>query len=116
VRRPDEGLLAGLWCLPLVAIGEGREADDVDDEAIAAAIVGRVRIGKVSGEPVGHVFTHRVWQMHPVIVRAAKRVALRDVDDASMAWLAPGERPVGGLPTVTRKLLQRIGHAGASSR
>jgi len=110
VRRPDEGLLAGLWCLPLVAIGEGREPDDVDDEAIAGAIDGRVRIGRCDGEAVMHVFTHRVWEMHPVIVRATQVIALREAMQGDLAWLLPGERPPGGLPSVTRKLLQRIGH------
>jgi A/G-specific adenine glycosylase len=110
VRRPDEGLLAGLWCLPLVAIPDGCDPDDVDDDVIAAAIDGRVKIGKSPAEAVGHVFTHRVWEMHAVLVRASKRVSLTGVADASLAWLCPGERPVGGLPTVARKLLARIGH------
>ncbi|HET6585114.1 MAG TPA: A/G-specific adenine glycosylase, partial [Nannocystaceae bacterium] len=100
VRRPDEGLLASLWCLPLVAIPDGREPDDVDDDAIAGAIVGRVKIGKSTGEPVSHTFTHRVWEMHPLLVRADAAVTLRDA--STIAWLAPGERPTGGLPTLTR--------------
>ena len=26
------------------------------------------------------------------------------------AWIAPGERPLGGIPTVTEKLLERLGY------
>jgi A/G-specific adenine glycosylase len=116
VRRPDEGLLAGLWCLPLVAIGDGREPDDVDDDAIAAAIDGHVRIGKPGADPVVHVFTHRVWEMHPLVVRTTSAVRLVDTADERIAWLSPGERPNGGLPTATRKLLERIGHPCSTSR
>jgi len=108
VRRPDEGLLAGLWCLPLVAIEDGRA--DVDANSIAAAIDGSVRIERGTGDPVVHTFTHRVWEMHPLILRADAAVLPRGIEPEHVAWLAPGQRPEGGLPTVTRKLLVRIGH------
>lgn len=110
VRREDEGLLAGLWCLPLVEIPDGGDPRTVDAAAIAAVIEGTVRVGGNTGDPVVHTFTHRVWEMHPVIVTAEAPVALRGIEASRIDWLAPRQKPVGGLPTLTRKLLARIGH------
>jgi adenine-specific DNA glycosylase len=48
-----------------------------------------------------HVFTHRRWEIRVVVAKSSRR----DTTIASHAWLEPGERPPGGLPTLTRKLL-----------
>ena len=88
-RRPDAGLLAGMWCLPLL------ERPPAPPEA--------------PHDPIKHVFTHRVWMLWPL------RADLDLADNAGTptgecAWIGPGERPVGGIPTVTERLLERLGY------
>ncbi len=59
-RRPETGLLAGMWSFPILE-AEGGEVDP------AAAAAGRgIRLGSVRAlEPFRHVFTHRVWEVQP---------------------------------------------------
>ena len=57
-RRPDKGLLAGLWGFPIL--------ENTDDEKALRAML-QTRFQSISpGETIGnavHVFTHKTWQM-----------------------------------------------------
>ncbi|HEY0139032.1 MAG TPA: A/G-specific adenine glycosylase [Nannocystis sp.] len=118
VRRPAEGLLAGMWTLPLLdrpaAAPEAPHGSLFDRARPTPAAIRKLTGLRVSKPealrvPVKHVFTHRVWILWPV--RAAV-----DLSDGSgsppdeHAWIAPGERPVGGIPTITEKLLEPLGY------
>jgi A/G-specific adenine glycosylase len=111
-RRPDEGLLAGLWCLPLFAREPG--ADLVEDrEALAAAASERLGVPLVLADaPAGtveHVFSHRIWQLVVWPARAQRAVRIRRRSDGmTLAWSSADARPQGGVPTLTRKLLATI--------
>lgn len=103
VRRPEEGLLAGLWCLPLIA----RDALVAPTaEALATLLGVPVVRATAAPESVKHVFTHRVWQLQPVTVVVRRRP--RALPGVETAWLQPGDRPDGGVPTVTNKLLAAL--------
>src|SRR5690606_10529766 len=90
VRRPEDGLLGGMWSFP----GEvAREGESVED---AAARAGRAASGLRTvrrGRPVGsvvHVFSHRREVYHVFVfavpVAGAEGAAQRG------AWVAPEER------------------------
>ncbi len=112
-RRPDEGLLAGLWCLPLFARAPELPAAD-QREALAAsarAELGvRVELGDAPLEPVKHVFSHRIWHIVPWPARARRssKPGAR-ADGRSFAWVERDAEPEGGVPTLTRKLLRALG-------
>src|SRR5690606_27856901 len=78
VRRPDEGLLADLWCLPLVPApgGDRTRGEDQGGEAPADAArrspLPAVRWDEAPLPPVRHVFTHRIWELHPLVGRASR--------------------------------------------
>ena len=58
VRRPDEGLLAGLWGFP--AFENARSEADVREALAETGVV----VGRGERLPEAeHVFTHRVWKM-----------------------------------------------------
>ncbi len=87
-RRPERGVWAGLYCLPVFASREELlallpAAQAVDD-----------------GEPFVHVLTHKDLHLHPVRVSLAQGPAPGDWFDAS-AW------PALGLPAPVRRLLER---------
>jgi len=68
-RRPEGGLLAGMWSLPLLELGSepGSGADAMAaGEGLAASILGVRPTGGDVGSPVRHVFTHRKVTYHPV--------------------------------------------------
>jgi len=100
VRREDTGLLARMWCLPLLPRSESDEAPErAAITTVTGAKLGALRSAET---PVVHVFTHRRWEVRVVVAKASRRVTSTTL---SHAWLEPGARPPGGLPTLTRKLL-----------
>ncbi|MEM9454690.1 MAG: A/G-specific adenine glycosylase [Myxococcota bacterium] len=119
VRRPAEGLLADLWCLPLVsapgdvaALGRGLDRGldrGLNREAVEAGFNVSVRWAEAPLPVVRHVFTHRIWQIHPLVGRAARKPAWTQAPVERQCFIAPGQRPPGGMPRVTEKLLERIG-------
>jgi len=58
---------------------------------------------------VRHVFTHRIWDLHPLLGQASQEPRWRDAPADRQCLVAPGEPPPGGLPRVTEKLLERLG-------
>lgn len=106
-RRPDAGLLAGMWCLPLIERGEARGG--APPKAVEAATGVAVRSARAFAEPVRHVFTHRVWVLWPCRVEAVRDDLPQETGERRL-WIAAGERPLGGIPRVTEKLLERIGY------
>lgn len=101
VRRPPTGLLAGLWCLPLIP----RVAELPDPEALAA-LVGSHQPTQVL-PAFRHVFTHRIWDVVPMRFDLPRRPQLPP-EHGDASWLPLGETPVGGLPSITAKLLKRM--------
>lgn len=111
VQRPAEGLLADLWCLPLVeASSDGHARDRTAMEANLAA---PVRWAEAPLPTVRHVFTHRIWELHPLVGQASRTPQWRHAPADRQCLVAPGEAPPGGLPRVTEKLLERVGWQAA---
>lgn len=109
-QRAAEGLLAGMWCLPLIA---RTAAERAGASATAIAAATGVRVGPVEtlAEPIKHVFTHRVWMLWPCRVEAVSNDMSKETcDPRAQIWIAAGERPLGGIPRVTEKLLERLGY------
>ncbi len=101
VKRPATGLLASMWCLPLVVDEDGpTELGTVFDDPDAMDDWSRIAAVK-------HVFTHRIWEMSVCRAQLARRPSVRL--DAETAWISPGQRPAGGIPSVTEKLLAASG-------
>lgn len=107
-RRPESGLLAGLWCLPLFERGDGVGVGEREWLEVAASerLGVAVRLEAEPGGTVKHVFTHRVWHVGVWGARSGKAVK---VDGRGLAWLDGDSEPEGGVPTLTRKLLRALG-------
>jgi len=103
VQRPDEGLLASMWCLPLVP----REQLVTPTAEHLTELLGvPVSRAAATPDPVRHVFTHRVWEMQPVAVTVTRKP--KGLPGGDAGWFAPGVRPEGGIPAVTEKLLAAL--------
>ncbi len=114
VRRPPEGLLADLWCLPLVP-AEGNAAA-LDRTAVERAFATPIRWAERPLPEVRHVFTHRIWDLHPLQGKARRTPQWPEAPADRQCMLAPGEAPPGGLPRVTEKLLERLGWRAPGAR
>lgn len=105
VRRPDTGLLARMWCLPLVPM----HGDTAPDPAALREAIGTELFVEAARPVVTHVFTHRAWELVPLRCRVEAEPRLPGLAADAQAWIAPGERPPGGVPTLLRKLLRPLG-------
>ncbi|MBI5716129.1 MAG: A/G-specific adenine glycosylase [Burkholderiales bacterium] len=105
VQRPQSGVWAGLWCLPLLD----------DDEALAACTQGWPGAGAPL-PPLAHALTHFDWTLRPVLWRwPARRKApaqdeLRALGEGR--WFSPGEALATGLPAPVRRLFEAATEPG----
>lgn len=106
VRRPPQGLLADLWCLPLVPASASMQPEPGGP---ASGLSPAPRWAEAPLPMVRHVFTHRIWELHPLMGRAGRQPRWPGLEDDRQCLLAPGQAPPGGLPRVTEKLLARAG-------
>jgi len=119
-RRPATGLLADMWCLPLIerppAPPEAPHGSLFDKTRVTPAAIKKVtglRVTRIDplAEPIKHIFTHRVWLLWPCRADLSEESGTTTpTADPHSAWIAPGERPHGGIPTVTERLLERLGY------
>jgi len=87
-RRPDEGLLSGLWEFP------GFEAGEEDPlAALGLQDVPRVDIGQGR-----HVFSHRIWQMQGYRLDLKEAIPVSD----PYRWVALAELSAVAIPTAFR--------------
>jgi A/G-specific adenine glycosylase len=108
IQRPQTGVWAGLFCLPVF--------DSL--EALQAAVPVSLRSQLVDGPVFKHVLTHKDLHLHPVrllLPRAQPMHALsKDADVgesqarvpvATAVWVSASDWPSLGLPAPVRKLL-----------
>lgn len=99
VRRPDRGLLAGLWCFPAAELHRNDDA-----EASALALARRI-VGDALREPacplgtLTHTFTHRreVYRVFRVGTHERRRVP-------NGKWLTQAELNEHAIPAAQRKI------------
>ncbi len=100
VRRPQEGLLADLWGLPIYPLEmmgdeEGLRARIREDLGIAIGPLRFVRQEK-------HIFTHRLWQMHRYDGAGDEE---ERVEDPEIKWVSESDLGEIALPTAFKKVL-----------
>lgn len=94
-KRPDKGLLAGLWELPWVPGTLSPE-----EAAAQAARWGLSPRDVLAQRDKTHVFTHRVWAMRGFDLTC-------DVPDPAFVWTTREElRKEYSLPTAFRQFLE----------
>lgn len=108
VRRPESGLMAGLWELPGGPIEAGHEAKDQVASVLAAAVgleVDRIEsVGRVE-----HLFTHRRLTLDVFRCRAAPGSRVRRKDFVAHRWVRPEALLDLAHAGPTRKALTLLG-------
>ena len=88
-KRPERGIWAGLYCLPVF-----------ESEAALRAVVPAPAVLE-DRPPFVHVLTHKDLHLHPVVARLGEQVPA-----AAGAWFETSQWSGLGLPAPVRKLLQ----------
>ncbi len=111
VRRPPEGLLAGMWEFPSLEFGSRAEAsgEDVAFRRLLAAF----DLGdpdRAPLPPVAHAFTHLRATYRPFLVRASDSGSVRGAGrPESGVWVRVDELTERPLSAAQRKIARRLG-------
>jgi A/G-specific adenine glycosylase len=109
-RRPEDGLLGGLWELPSVELAPRERPAPAATRLAAALGLGRLRVVHV-GE-AEHQFTHRHWTTD--VFRAEPAEGARPaLAGRETRWAHARDLESLGVPTASRKVLQAAGVLGA---
>lgn len=101
VKRPEEGLLANLWGVPLLSY-EQWEALGLED------------LRHENLEDVTHIFTHKRWIMTPVVMPWSQKleVTLKEVinlqDEEGIGFFTMNEQKDLPIATAFKKILKQI--------
>lgn len=93
-QRPQEGVWAGLYCLPVF--------DSFD--ALQQAVPAKLRTDLAEGMMFKHVLTHKDFHVHPVSLVLSRAVNLEKTIGKGR-WVAAVDWPALGLPAPVRQLL-----------
>jgi A/G-specific adenine glycosylase len=96
MQRPQTGVWAGLYCLPVFE----------SFEALLAALPAKYRTQLQEGAVFKHVLTHKDLHLHPVELTLPSPVKLGAAIGEGQ-WVANTDWPALGLPAPIRKLLTR---------
>lgn len=100
VRRPDDGMLAGLREFPAVEKGDGEAAEPA--AARAAEGVG-VAVDEGTGlDPVRHVYSHLKATYHPVVFRVAES------GSGELEWMSRESLEHEALPRAQRRIADEL--------
>ncbi len=101
-RRPEEGLLAGLWELPSIDLPNGRVEGDEALDALAREFClahGLAPAESVAAPDARHIFTHLVWHMQARYVNVEKTKEA----DPTLRFVSPdGLKTAYALPSAFR--------------
>lgn len=110
-RRPEGGLLGGLWELPAVELA-ARERPEAGAARLARSLgLGRVELARLG--QAEHQFTHRRWTTHVFRAPPTPGAAL---DGQETRWVRTDELAGLGLPTASRRVLEAAGVVSAAAR
>jgi A/G-specific adenine glycosylase len=96
MQRPQTGVWAGLYCLPVFE----------SFEALLAALPAKYRTQLQEGAVFKHVLTHKDLHLHPVELTLPSPVKLGAAIGEGQ-WVANTDWPALGLPAPIRKLITR---------
>lgn len=119
VRRPPEGLLAGLWELPGGEVSAGQTPEEALRSALRAVLGVEVAVGEHLAD-VTHVFSHQVWEMGCYRAELAPGSDLPE--RADVRWVEREGLTEYAFPSVYHKVFARVlsgsggGQAGHSAR
>lgn len=114
VRRPEQGLMAGLWELPGGELAVGEESKDQAARILRETVGLEIRELESVGQ-VEHVFTHRRLTLDVFRAKAMPGARARISGYTAHRWLAAPELLALAHSGSTRKALALLGHCDEPS-
>ena len=110
-RRPEEGLLGGMWECPSREVREGESPEEAARAAAEGALgaPGRLPASTSGGEPldpVSHAFTHIRASYRPFLFRLPRGGEEGEGPEAGVRWATRDQRASLPLPVAQRTILR----------
>ena len=102
VKRPSEGLLAGMWAFPETRLGDASTDGRLQVLELARDLGLEVTAGAVPLAPVRHRFTHLEACYRPWSVEVSDSAA----PARNAAWVDPTDPGDRALPTAQQRVLE----------
>lgn len=106
-RRPQHGLLAGMWEFPGGKVHQGEGLRECLQRELMEELAVKVRVG----EPVGvyeHAYTHFSITLHAFECRLGNGSEPQALEHSEFAWVEPGELIDYPMGKVDRQIASRI--------
>lgn len=102
MKRPDQGMLAGMWAFPEREVAGG--SDKTEAAKSIASAMGAVPLREPRAlEPVEHAFSHVLATYLPVVI------PVRDeIEGEGRRWVDPLDPDDLALPVAQRKVLEQV--------
>ena len=97
-KRNDEGLLAGMWGVPLVEKSEGLDIEEFVRNWLGLSKINGIKLGDVV-----HTFTHRRWEMAVMHYQLTKSVEI-----AEKKWCSREEIAELPVPTAFNRVIRML--------
>ncbi|HEX6589007.1 MAG TPA: A/G-specific adenine glycosylase [Longimicrobiales bacterium] len=110
-RRPERGMLAGMWEFPSTELRAGDDAEDAARELATSLVGGSIR-AVAPLAPVEHVFSHRRETYHPFVIHVADARAAT----SPCAFVARGDLADHAMPRAQRRIQAAALNAGPGRR
>lgn len=117
-QRPASGLLARMWTFPLIdrqTLSKQTEKAQMKElqQNFADQVQFAIHLQKPALKPVSHVFTHQRWQVRLLVAE------LETTPDLALfpgRWVPAAEFDQWALPTLQRKLWDRLQKGGTATK
>lgn len=109
-RRPDHGLLGGLWEFP----GGKIESGETPEQALCRELREELGVGVDAASPVAqvtHAYTHFSITLFGIPC-ALKRGVPRPLVHSELRWVRPGDLDRYAMPEANRKLIRKLKEEG----
>lgn len=112
VRRPEEGLWAGLWELPSEPVAEGESLGWARDRLVKRLGLTR-RLNRTSDAPIRRQLTHRQVTFHVYHGRVKGKPRLNGRLGAPCRWVGPRGRAKLGISRAHQVIIESVGRVSS---
>lgn len=106
-KRPDQGLLAGLWEFPSISFDKAKKVTkDMYEDTFAITYNGRVQLQKEKFAEITHVFSHLKWSIDAYEAAIEEDVSDEMLERHRLRWVTEKEMKQLAFPVPYQKMFK----------
>lgn len=106
-KRPDQGLLAGLWEFPSISFEKVKNVTkDMYEDTFAVIYNGRVQLQKTRFAEISHVFSHLKWTIDAYEAVIEEDISAEVMEQHRLRWVTEKEMKQIAFPVPYQKMFK----------